>query len=306
MGTILVLKLGALGDILLAEGALRDLRAQHPQDHIVLLTRAPFAKMLARCPWIDDIIIDSNAPRWHVLRLRQLAKKLRVLNASRVYDLQNSRRSAFYHRWLLPNVPWSTGECVSGGRSSKPVLERHAEQFLVAGVTVRHTLSPYPNWLAEPLSAAVEAQLPQHFVTLLPGASARHAHKRWPGYAQLAQHLEDAGVNVVSVPGPDEMQDLAAQPGIALLDGGRPLGLPQLASVLLRSDFVVGNDSGPTHLAAHLGCPGLALFGEPGPTPMQTGILRDNFHAISAQPLAALEVDTVYAAISASLQNAAN
>lgn len=301
MATILVVKLGALGDLLLADGALRDLRNHHRGDRIVLLTRAPFAAMMARCPWIDDVVIDPNVPRWNLWGLHRLAKQLRNLAASRVYDLQNSRRSAFYQRWLLPAAAWSSGECVSGKAEATPVLERHAAQLLVAGIAVEHAHSPCPDWLAEPLPATVQAQLPARFVTLLPGASARHRHKCWPGYPALARKLADAGVAVVSVPGPDEMHDLTSQPGLVLLDAGRPLHLPQLASVLLRSELVVGNDSGPTHLAAHLGCPGLALFGEDGPSPMQTGILRENFHALSAQPLTALSADTVHAAVCATL-----
>lgn len=47
---ILIVKLGALGDILLAEGAIRDVRAHHPEACISLLTRRPFAPLLARCP----------------------------------------------------------------------------------------------------------------------------------------------------------------------------------------------------------------------------------------------------------------
>ena len=48
MAAILVVKLGALGDLLLADGALRDLRAHHPGDRIVLLTRRAFAPLMAR------------------------------------------------------------------------------------------------------------------------------------------------------------------------------------------------------------------------------------------------------------------
>jgi ADP-heptose:LPS heptosyltransferase len=297
MATVLVVKLGALGDLLLADGALRDLRAQHRDDRIVLLTRRPFATLMARCPWVDEVVADENAPRWRLDRMAALARRLRMLGATRAYDLQNSRRSAFYRRWLLPAAHWCTGERASGrGDAATPVLERHARQLAACGVPAAHARTPRPDWLAEPLPPAIEARLAQPFAVLLPGASRRHPGKRWPHYPALAAQLQARGFRVFSVPGPDEMDALGALPGEVLLDGDRPLSIGQLASLLPRAAWVVGNDSGPTHLAAHLGCRGVALFG-PGPSPAQTGILRDDFSALVADPLASLGPERVLATL---------
>jgi ADP-heptose:LPS heptosyltransferase len=297
MATVLVVKLGALGDLLLADGALRDLRAHHAGERIVLLTRRPFAAMMARCPWVDEVITDDNAPRWRVDRMLALARRLRGSGATRVVDLQNSRRSAFYRRWLLPRATWCVGERASGrGDRATPVLERHAAQLASCGVPVVHARSPDPRWLAAPLPASLEHRLEAPFAVLLPGASARHPGKRWPGYAELAGLLQARGLRVLSVPGPDELDALEAMPGEPLLDDGRPLTIPQLASVLLRADCVFGNDSGPTHLAAHLGCRGVAVFG-PGPSPAQVGLVRARFAAIVGDPLASLPAERVLGAL---------
>jgi len=61
---VLVIKLGALGDIVFADGALQDIRAWHPGAHITLLTRRGSAALMQRCPWVDAVIADDNAPRW--------------------------------------------------------------------------------------------------------------------------------------------------------------------------------------------------------------------------------------------------
>ena len=297
MATVLVVKLGALGDLLLADGALRDLRAHHAGARIVLLTRRPFAAMMARCPWVDAVVADDHAPRWRLDRMWALARRLRVLGATRAHDLQNSGRSAFYRRWLLPGTAWCTGERASGrGEQVTPVLERHARQLEACGVAVVHARAPRPDWLATPLPRAIEARLRAPFAVLLPGASARHAHKRWPHYAGLAALLQARGLQVFSVPGPDEMVALDALPGEVLLDDGRPLTIPQLAALLPRTDCVFGNDSGPTHLAAHLGCRGVALFG-PGPSPAQTGILRERFAAVVGTPLSSVAPERALAAL---------
>lgn len=297
MATVLVVKLGALGDLLLADGALRDLRAHHRGDRIVLLTRRPYAAMMARCPWVDAVIADANAPRWRLDRMAALGRHMRATGAQRAYDLQNSRRSATYRRWLLPRAAWCSGERASGrGRQATPVLERHAAQLQACGVPVVHARAPHPSWLAQPLPAAIEARLQAPFAVLLPGASARRAHKRWPHYAALAALLQARGLHVLTVPGPDEMADVEQLPGEVLLDQGRPLGIGQLATLLPRADCVFGNDSGPTHLAAHLGCRGVALFG-PGPAPVRTGIERERFRAVQAEPLASLGAAQALAAL---------
>ena len=297
MATVLVVKLGALGDLLLADGALRDIREHHAGDRIVLLTRRPFAAMMARCPWVDSIIEDDNAPRWRLDRMAALARKLRASGAVRAYDLQNSRRSAFYRRWLLPRAAWSTGQRVVRRRDGvAPVPVRHADQLATAGIPVAHARTPHPAWLAQPLPADVSAELAAPYAVLLPGASARHPQKRWPHYAALARLLQQQGLRVFSVPGPDEMDALGALPGEVLLDAGRPLTIAQLASLLPGAACVVGNDSGPTHLAAHLGCRGVALFG-PGLSPAQTGIVRDRFTALVGSPLSALTPGQVLAAL---------
>ena len=301
MAVVLVVKLGALGDLLLADGALRDIRAHHPRDHVVLLTRRPFVALMARCPHVDEVLADDNAPRWRIDRMAALAGRLRSRRFERAYDLQNSRRSGFYRRWLLPGVPWSAGECVSGrGADATPVLERHARQLAGAGIDAVHARAPRPSWLAEPLPPLVAGRLRPPYAVLLPGASARHPRKRWPGFGELARLLAADGLQVASAPGPDEMPALEAMPGDILLDEGRPLTIPQLATVLLGAALVVGNDSGPTHLAAHLGCRGLALFDGRGATPAQVGIVRlPRFDALVATPLAALDAAAVHAAVRA-------
>jgi len=303
MEQVLVVKLGALGDLLLADGALRDLRRHHPSDRITLLTRTPYVALMQRCPWVDAVIGDDKAPRWRLGRMAQLARRLRGHGFDVAYDLQTSRRSAFYRRWLLPAPAWSYDRPARRAERATrlPVLERHAAQLRRAGLDPVHVLDPHPLWIRQPLTPALERALAPPYVVLLPGSSARHQRKRWPGYRQLALELQRAGVSTVCVPGPDELDALRGFPGIVLLDEGRPLDLGKLASVLAGARFVVGNDSGPTHLAAHMGCRGLALFGAASPTPEQTGIVRPAFSAWQTPALNALPVEAVRAAVLASL-----
>ena len=61
---ILVIKLGALGDMIQAMGAIQAVRRHHPQAHITFLTTKPFAQMGRDCGYFDAVQIDAR-PKWH-------------------------------------------------------------------------------------------------------------------------------------------------------------------------------------------------------------------------------------------------
>jgi ADP-heptose:LPS heptosyltransferase len=304
MQSVLVIKLGALGDILLAEGALRDIREAHAGAKIALLTRRAFVPLLSRCPWVDTVIADDNPPRWRFGRLLALRRVLHGHGFERIYDLQNSRRSRFYRRWLLRGMPASAADpgCTLPFRHpdprSLPVPERLAGQLRDAGITMAFAERPYPDWMrADVGSLLADAGIAEPFLVLLPGASRRHAHKRWPHYAALSQALAARGWTVVTIPGPDEAGLGAGYAGTVLRVGPRPLDLFELAGVLDRAALVIGNDSGPTHLAALLDRPGLALFGAKHANAHITGMDRRRLRVIEAPRVADIAIDSVLAAL---------
>ncbi|WP_421860303.1 glycosyltransferase family 9 protein [Parvibaculum sp.] len=102
---ILVIKHGAFGDVIQAEGALRDIRENHPDAFIAVLTMKPYRTILTHCPHVDEVIVDERAPRWRIDRMRALRTKIRARGFDMIYDLQNSKRTAFYFRWMLKNAP---------------------------------------------------------------------------------------------------------------------------------------------------------------------------------------------------------
>lgn len=263
---VLIIRLGAFGDVLQSDGAIRDIWAHHPGASIAVLTTRPFDKIFEKCPWVDRILIDPRAPR---IRIDQY---LRVITTARrekfdfIYDLQNSRRTLSYRKWIgscwcqkneshLQDVQTKIGRRLS-------VLERVKIQLEQAGVNAAHTLQPDISWMADDAEALLKsAGIDSDFVFLIPGSSSKHLHKRWPYYAELAAALLAEGFEVATAPGPDEVDLCRALPAKLLLDNGKPLDFFQLAGVLRRAQFVIGNDTGPTHMAAYLGAKGLALFG---------------------------------------------
>ena len=68
----LVIKHGALGDIIQGLDAYAALRQSFPEAHITLLTSRPFAPLMAEMPFFDEIIIDKRAPSWQLSALYSL------------------------------------------------------------------------------------------------------------------------------------------------------------------------------------------------------------------------------------------
>ncbi len=107
---------------------------------------------------------------------------------------------------------------------------------------------------------------PGEAVVLQPGAGS--AAKAWPGFGSLARRLRDTGMAVAALAGPADgvaVERLIGTGALAEDALARDWPLSRVAALLSVARAAVGNDSGPTHLAAAVGCPTVALFGPTDP-----------------------------------------
>lgn len=298
MADILIIKLSALGDLVQADGAMRDIRLYHSGDRITVMTTPPYRRYMERCPWVDEVFIDPRAPRFHLLRMTDLRNRLHRLKFDRVYDLQQVGRTGFYYRWVFPPVWWLGDAAGCDVFLKRPPESCAADHFrahlLKAGIAADHTLACDVSWMGDEVDRLLEQnQLEPGYVLLIPGASAAHRVKRWPHFDLLAQRLIDTGYKTVTVPGPDEMETCRSMPGTMLVSENGYLDYFELAGVAKHASYVIGNDTGPTHIAAHLGCEGMALYGGHTP-PLTTGIQHTGFNWFEAQDLGEITLETVW------------
>lgn len=269
--SILVIKLSALGDMVLALAAMQKIRAAHPGAHITLLTTPPYRKLMQKCPWIDEVQTDGRPA--DIRAFVGLMARLRRARYQRVYDLQANDRTNLYFQALRPlPPPWSgmAFGCAlphrNPARMSMHTLERQAQQLEDAGIwpgaptLPGEAPAPEVGWMIDAPVRAVQAPL----ALLVPGASARRPLKRWPAarYGDLARELLDQGFEVAVIGGESE-KDLAAiiearAPASQDLTGRTDLA--QIAALGARASVAVGNDTGPLHLIAAAGAPTVALF----------------------------------------------
>ena len=289
---VLVIKLGALGDFVLAGPAMRRIRQAHAGAEITLLTTPLYAPLGEACPYVDRVERDGR-PKTLGGTIAML-RRLRRAGYDRVYDLQTSSRSSAYFQALRPNPPAWSG--IAAGcslphrnpdRDQMHTLERQADQLKHAGIwdeaptAPGSAPSPDVSWLVDG-GAAERFGLVAPYALLVPGGSAHRPEKRWPGYAELARALAVQGLQPVLIGGPDEA-DLAggiatAAPGTANLAGRTSFA--DIASLGARAALAVGNDTGPLHLIAASGAPTLALFSDASdpaltaPRGRRTAVLR--------------------------------
>ena len=309
MSNILIIKHGSLGDIAQASGVIQDIFENHKEDKIYLLTTKPYFNLFKQNPFITDVILDKRLSRFNIIYLYTLMKNIKKYKFVKVYDLQNSSRTSFYKRILFPNANlnvWSSSDTtLPAGKSKKefdtePVLSRFDHQLKNSGLKTNHTLSPNFSWSCVDISKIKSKYNLDQYIILFPFCSPHLTSKKWPYYNELIEKIKERyqeQYKIIVAPGPNEIKDAAKINALCILDNGKALDILQLSSIIKNSSFVVANDTGPAHMAAHLDSKGLCLFGSHKSALLQS-IERDNFKPIQVSDLAKLSSENVFEKLS--------
>jgi ADP-heptose:LPS heptosyltransferase len=183
------------------------------------------------------------------------------------------------------------------------VLERFDHQLKESGLHTSNTIKPDFSWASTDISEIKNFFKFDKYILLFPFCSAHLTIKKWPHYNRLIELLLNRygdEYKIVTAPGPLEINDAKDINALALLDNGRALDISQLTSLIKDSSFVVANDTGPAHIAAHVGSNGLTLFGK-HTTAYKVSIERDNFKAIEVTDLNNLSAEKVFERLTKSL-----
>ena len=305
MSNILIIKHGSLGDIAQASGAIQDISENHKNDNLYLLTTKSYFDLFKRNPYLQDVILDKRLSRFNLIYLFSLMRKIKKLNIVKVYDLQNSSRTSFYKKILFPNSnlnKWSSSETTLPENKSKEefdkisVLERFEHQLNISGLKTKNTLQPDFSWSCEDIARIISEYKLSKYIILFPFCSPHLTIKKWPFYNELIETLKNKfndEYQIITAPGPNEINDAKKINALTILDNGKALNISQLASLIKNSSFVVANDTGPAHMAAHLNVKGLTLFGS-HTTAYKVSIERDNFKAIQVGDLTKLGHQKVF------------
>jgi heptosyltransferase I len=299
---VLVVRLGAMGDVLHAMPAVAALRTQLPECHLGWVIEPRWAPLLmangavpeTQSAWrtpampLVNVVHTANARGWARQPLSlatwgAMTRLRRELHAERydvAIDLQGAVRSALIGRASGAEL---VGEAVPREGPAKwlfqrrvptrgvHVIEQAAE--VVAGATgLQYPLELAPELPPLPMDCAAESRVAAMFrdakplVLLYPGAG--WGAKRWPAerYGRVAAALARRGFEVVVNCAPGE-EMLAAN--VARSSGGAAreiaTDMQELIAMTRRCVLVIGGDTGPAHLACALGKPVVGIYGPTDP-----------------------------------------
>jgi ADP-heptose:LPS heptosyltransferase len=301
---ILVIKLGALGDIVLALGPFAAIRRDHPDAHITLLTTPAFAGFLGKSLYFDEIRAEERVPLWNPCGLLALRRWLRDGRFDRVYDLQTSDRSGWYFRLMGPGrrpewsgiAPGCSHPHANPNRDFMHSIDRQNEQLAMAGI--ENVPDADLSWMA---ADTARFGLAERSALLIPGGAPHRPAKRWPvdRYAALARHLSARGVEPVILGSAAEAgiaRDISSACLVARDLTGQTT-IEDLAVLARSANVAIGNDTGPMHVIAAAGCPSVVLFSGAS-DPALTAPRGAEVTVLCATDLATLSVESVEGALS--------
>ncbi len=301
MSNILIIKHGSLGDIIQANGAIKDIKNFYKNRKVFLLTSNAYSLFMSECPYLDGVIIDKRLPRWNLFFLFKLKKLLLKYNFSKVFDLQNSKRTKFYKRFILNNAEWSSSESIlKPGQSKKdfdehPVLDRMELQLKESQIPTEFIKKIDLSWANDDLSSLTKKYTNRDYILIFPFCSKKHKKKKWPFYKDLISKIRREYKNTYSIlmaPSQNEIEEAKKFNVNIVMDEGKAVGIKKLISLISDAKYIVSNDTGPAHIASHLNKKGIVLFGE-HTSAKKVSIGNSNFKVLSVKNLKDLSADTV-------------
>jgi ADP-heptose:LPS heptosyltransferase len=301
MSNILIIKHGSLGDLIQANGAIKDIKEYYQNRKVFLLTSRPYSIFMSECPYLDGVIIDKRLPRWNLFYLHNLKKVLEKYNFTRIFDLQNSSRTKFYRKFILNKCEWSSTDTILEKGQKKrdfdkdPVLDRMEIQLKKSNIPTQHIKKIDLSWAIEDLSRFIKQYANSDYILIFPFCSKKHQNKKWPFYKDLVSLIKQEYKNnypVLVAPGPNEIKEADQLKAKIVLNDGEPINIKMLISLISKAKFIIANDTGPAHIASHLNKKGLVLFGS-HTSAKKVSIENLDFKSISVKNLNDLDVETV-------------
>ena len=301
MINILIIKHGSLGDLIQANGAMEDIKKSNSKSHVVLLTSAPYFDLMNKCPYVDEVLIDSRLPRWNLFYLYLLKKKLSFYNFTQVFDLQNSNRTKFYSKYILNESKWSStittleSEQERLDFDAEPVLKRMEIQLKKSGIKTLNVQKSNLNWAVVNVRNITKNYFNGKYILIFPFCSPKLAKKKWPYFHILISQLKSKysrKYDIVLAPGPNEIKEAKLLNAHTVLDKNKALKLNQLISLIKDASFIIANDTGPAHICSHMNKAGIVLFGS-HTSAHKVSIEAEKLKSISEKDLNLLKADVV-------------
>ncbi|VAX35108.1 Glycosyltransferase [hydrothermal vent metagenome] len=280
---ILVIKISAMGDVILVVPSLRALRKKFPQAHICCLVGKESRVILKNCPYIDElIIVDFKHKDKGCLKFFKISRYLHNYRFDKVIDFQNNRKSHLlsFLSFSKSSYGYDNGKwgrlLMHAIKNDQTEISPIAHQFRVLeqiGIAYHKKDSILELWpskkdeqYTDELLEAAWFGNSQKIVGINMAASIKWGTKNWPvdHMAGLCDLLAAKNIRVL-ITGLTKDQGLVdqllaktkAKPAVLI---GKT-NILQLAGLIKKCSIFLTPDSAPMHVAAAVGTPCIAFFG---------------------------------------------
>ncbi len=281
---ILVIKISAVGDVILTVPSLRALRRKYPEAWISVLVGRKSRKIIRNCPYVNDTIVYDEPRRFRLLANFRMARLLAKEGFDIVVDLQNNRASHFLSffcgagiRAGHTNRKWAffLNRKTKDSPNTMPPLEHQFQVLKLLGIEDYD--KKLELWTEKEEDQRVRVFLESQWVSpsqvlvgLNPASSLRWPTKQWPieNFARLCDELGKRNIRVV-VTGSKE--DAPSLDKLFALTRHKPINavgktsITELIALIRRCQLFISSDSAPMHIAASVDIPLIAIFGPTDP-----------------------------------------
>ncbi|SDB46845.1 heptosyltransferase I [Desulfonatronum thiosulfatophilum] len=271
--TFLIIKPSSLGDIVHALLVAQMIKRGFPESRIDWVCRDIFAPLIHACPFVDNVFLFER--HGGIAAFLRLIRTIRRQRYDWILDMQGLARSGLITALSRAETSIGRSDAREGARfvytMRAPLpptgVQSHAvtilSEFLPLLGLPRDVV---PRLAIHPDNVDFRKDLAMPSAPILLFPESRRVEKNWPCFSRLTRDLREsfqdvpvAWAGAEAMPSPSD----ASERNFRNLTG--KTSLQELLKLLSEARLVIGNDSGPLHLAAALGVPTLALFGPTDP-----------------------------------------
>lgn len=275
MDSILIIRLGRLGDVLLTSPTVKNLRHLYPDSKLIFVTRSAYLPILQMFSEVDCTLTFPDDGSY--LDLMKLSTEIDEYQPRLIVDLHKNFRS--FHLANLSKAPYKVvykkrrkgrEEAVNDKNFISPIPHTTDLYNLVIDKLKGERINRRPD-LTLPENYLIGQQAGRDCVAIAPGASSEV--KAWPveRFADLADRIIsdfDLPISLFLGPGDQDRAESFSKLSSEKITVYNNHNLVELACLLSRARLTITNDSGLMHVSSAVGTPTAAIF---GPTHRQLG-----------------------------------